>query len=175
MTSVLGLGNVLMGDDGFGPAAVRLFRETFEVGRKVVVADVSTPGLDLMPWLVGADRVILVDTVKGNLPPGTIRVFDKVAMLRHGSADRMRPHDIALKHALSALDLAGCGPRELALIGVQPGRVGMGMHLSIELSYALPLAVEGIAALLKRFGEHPIRRTVFHEERASYKGRLAAA
>jgi len=175
MTNVLGLGNVLMGDDGFGPAAVRMFRDCFDVGRKVVVADVGTPGLDLMPWLVDVDRIIIVDTVKGSLPPGTIRVFDKAAVLRHPPADRVGPHDPGLKQALLTLEFAGRAPRDLALIGVQPARIEMGTELSPELCRALPLAVEAIAALLLRFGDHPHRRTSGGAQRPWHEAGLAAA
>ena len=63
-TYVLGLGNVLMGDDGFGPAVVRAFEEQYAVASDVTVVDLGTPGLDLSPWLADAEHVVLVDTVR---------------------------------------------------------------------------------------------------------------
>jgi hydrogenase maturation protease len=80
---VLGLGNVLMGDDGFGPAVVRAFDAAFETGPDVDVIDIGTPGLDLMPWLADAERIVIVDTIKSTLVPGSIRVYDKNALLKH--------------------------------------------------------------------------------------------
>ena len=157
MTHVLGLGNVLMGDDGFGPAVVRAFENAYAVGPDVLVVDVGTPGLDLTPWLADVDRVIIVDTVKSELPPGTLRVFDKTGVLRRPPSVRVGPHDPGVKEALLMLEFAGRTPGELALIGVVPERTEMAVHLSPALEAAMPLAVEAIAALLERFGERPIR------------------
>jgi hydrogenase maturation protease len=157
VTNVLGLGNVLMGDDGFGPAAVRAFASEYTVGPEVLVVDVGTPGLDLTPWLADVDRVIIVDTVKSHLPPGTLRVFDKAAVLRRPPSVRVGPHDPGVKEALLMLEFAGRAPRELALIGVVPERTEMAVQLSEPVRAAVPLAVEAIAALLVRFGERPIR------------------
>ncbi len=158
MINVLGLGNVLMGDDGFGPAVVGAFENAYAVGPDVLVVDVGTPGLDLTPWLADVDRVIIVDTVKSDLPPGTLRVFDKASVLRRPPSVRVGPHDPGVKEALLMLEFAGRAPRELALIGVVPERTEMAVHLSPALEAAVPLAVEAIAALLERFGERPIRR-----------------
>ncbi len=158
MTNVLGLGNVLMGDDGFGPAVVRAFENAYAVGPDVLVVDVGTPGLDLTPWLADVDRVIIVDTVKSELPPGTLRVFDKTGVLRRPPSVRVGPHDPGVKEALLMLEFAGRAPRELALIGVVPERTEMAVHLSPALEAAVPFAVEAIAALLERFGQRPTRR-----------------
>ena len=76
-TYVLGLGNVLMGDDGFGPAVVRAFLERYDVVQEVEVIDLGTPGLDLTPWMTDTNHVIFVDTVKEDLAPGSLSVYDK--------------------------------------------------------------------------------------------------
>jgi hydrogenase maturation protease len=157
-TYVLGLGNVLMGDDGFGSAVVQAFQAKYVVGPTVSVIDIGTPGLDLTPWLADVDRVIIVDTVKGDVPPGTLRVFDKAGVLRRPPSVRIGPHDPGVKEALLMLEFAGRAPRELALIGVVPERTEMAVQLSPALQQAVPLAVEAIAALLARFGEPPTRR-----------------
>ena len=158
-TYVLGLGNGLMGDDGFGPAAVRAFEAEYAVGPSVAVIDVGTPGLDLTPWLADADRVIIVDTVKSALPAGTLRVFDKAGLLRHPPSSRTGPHDPGVKEALLMLEFAGRAPREVALVGVVPDRTELGIQLSPAVSAALPRAVEAIADLLAHIGETPIRRS----------------
>ena len=157
-TYVLGLGNVLMGDDGFGPAAVRAFEAEYVVGPTVSVIDVGTPGLDLTPWLADVDRVIIVDTVKSELPPGTLRCFDKADVLRRPPSVRVGPHDPGVKEALLMLEFAGRAPRELRLVGIVPERTEMAVQLSPAVRAALPLAVEAIVTLLVRFGEQPIRR-----------------
>jgi hydrogenase maturation protease len=64
--------------------------------------------------------VIIVDTVKGDLPPGTLRVFDEAGVLRRRPSVRVGPHDPGVKEALLMLEFAGRAPRELALIGLSP-------------------------------------------------------
>src|SRR5436853_927958 len=110
-----------MGDDGLGPAAVRAFEAEYVVPPEVEVVDLGTPGLDLLPWLADVDRVILVDTVKSDRPPGTVRLYDKADIMRHAPMQRIGPHDPGVKDALFALEFAGRAPREVLLIGVVAG------------------------------------------------------
>jgi hydrogenase maturation protease len=158
MIAVLGLGNVLMGDDGFGPAAIKAFEETYDAGPDVNVVDLGTPGLDLLPWLADLECAVVVDTVTIALPPGTVRVYGKEDVLRHAPAPRVSPHDPGLKQALMLLEFAGRAPRELTLVGVVPASTLMSVHLSPPLRDALPRTVEAIAAALRNFGAPPARR-----------------
>src|SRR5690242_13002275 len=96
LTYVLGLGNVLMGDDGFGPEVVRAFQEQYEVCGEVSVVDLGTPGLDLTPWLIDASLVVIVDTIRTNLPPGALRCYEKDDLLQHAPTARVGPHDPGL-------------------------------------------------------------------------------
>jgi hydrogenase maturation protease len=155
---VLGLGNVLMGDDGFGPAVVRALEETYETGPNVRLFDLGTPGLDLAPWLADVDRVIVVDTIKADLPPGSMRFYDKRDLLRHVPQARVSPHDPGLGETLRALELAGCAPHHVMLVGVVPDRVAMALDLTDAVRAAVPGAVDLIAAALRQFGFAVSRR-----------------
>ena len=152
MVFVLGIGNVLMGDDGFGPTVVRAFDAAYDAGPDVEVVDVGTPGLDLMPWLFGADHVVIVDTVKSNAPPGTLRIYDKAAILRHAPSVRVGPHDPGVKDALHAVEFAGRGPQTVTLVGVVPASVGMTTDLSAAVTAAIPSAVDAIVWTLGSCG-----------------------
>ena len=150
--SVLGLGNVLMGDDGFGPAVVRAFDAAYEVGSDVQVVDLGTPGLDMTPWLADVDRVIIVDTIKSDLPPGSMRFYDKKQLIRHVPTARVSPHDPGLSETLRMLELAGRAPQHVALVGVVPGRVALGLEPSDAVRDAVPRAVDAIADALRAAG-----------------------
>ena len=65
---------------------------------------------------------ILIDTVKAPLPPGSLRLYKKADLLRRAPGVRVSPHDPGVKETLLALEFAGRAPREVALIGVVPGR-----------------------------------------------------
>src|SRR5574341_490099 len=67
---VLGLGNVLLEDDGIGAAAVALLLERYEVPSGARVLDGGTLGLSLLPYLEDADSVILVDAIRAEASPG---------------------------------------------------------------------------------------------------------
>jgi hydrogenase maturation protease len=149
---VLGLGNVLMGDDGFGPASVRAFEEQYAPGPDVQVVDLGTPGLDLSPWFADADRLVIVDTVRGADPPGTLRVYSKDEILRHPPQARVSPHDPGVKETLLALEFAGRAPRDVVLVGVVPERGEMGLELSAPVREAVPRAVAAVVTALETFG-----------------------
>ena len=157
MISVLGLGNVLMGDDGLGPVAVRAFEATYEVPEGVDVIDLGTPGLDLVPWLADVEGVILVDTVKSARPPGTVLVYTKTDLLRSAPGARVGPHDPGVKEALHALEFAGRAPERVTLIGVVPERTAMSLELTPAVRSAMPVVLDRIAAALEAFGS-PARR-----------------
>lgn len=160
MINVLGLGNVLMGDDGLGPAVINAFEASYTVGADVQVIELGTPGLDLLPWLADVDQVILVDTVKSDLPPGTLRVYNKDDLLRHLPFGRVGPHDPGVKEALLALEFAGRAPREVVVVGVVPGNTGMALDLTPAVRAAIPAAVDAVIAALRRFGAVVARRDV---------------
>jgi hydrogenase maturation protease len=149
-TYVLGLGNVLMGDDGFGPQVVRAFAEQYVVGPEVEVVDLGTPGLDLTPWLADARHVIVVDTVRADHPPGTLRVYDKADIVRHAPKARVSPHDPGLKETILTLEFAGRAPRTVTLVGAVPETVAMGTELSRPARRAVPEAIAAILTALER-------------------------
>ena len=160
MIYVLGLGNVLMGDDGFGPAVVRGFDAAYDVGPDVDIVDLGTPGLDLIPWLYDADAVVIIDTVKADAAPGTLRIYDKAAILKHAPAVRVGPHDPGVKDALHATEFAGHGPRDVTLVGVVPLTLAMGTELSKPMRDAVPVAIEAVAATLAGYGVIVTKRLI---------------
>jgi len=162
MISVLGLGNVLMSDDGLGPVAVRAFEAEYVVPADVQVVDLGTPGLDLLPWLADIDRVIIVDTVKSDRPPGSVRLYEKADLLRYPPAARVGPHDPGVKEALQALEFAGRAPRELTLIGVVPASTAIGIELTPPVRAAVATVLVAIEVTLARFRRPVVHRTERH-------------
>lgn len=155
---VLGLGNVLMGDDGAGPWIVEelLARWTFPEG--VAVADLGTPGLDLIPFLAGAETLVLVDTVKSDGPPGTLKLYRKAEILRHPPGPRVSPHDPGVKEALLTLELAGGAPSEVHLVGVVPGSVAKSVVLTPAVREAVGKAAGEVVRILGEMGLAPAPR-----------------
>jgi hydrogenase maturation protease len=155
---ILGLGNVLMADDGFGPYVIEALNAVYEFPPDVTVLDVGTPGLDLTPYLMHADKVIVVDTVRSDGPAGTIRLYRRDEILRHAPQPRLGPHDPGLKETLLALDFDGSGPSEVLLVGVIPGRTEARPFLTDAVRAAVPDAMAEVVRELDRLGATPSPR-----------------
>jgi hydrogenase maturation protease len=137
-TLVLGLGNLLLGDEGVGVhAAQALMEEHFE---GVEIQDTGTAILDALPALERADRVIVMDAMRGHECPGTIyRIMMDQCM---GNSCIGGLHGFDLR---SVLTLAGCKtPPEILVLGVEPAVIDWSMDLSPSVKSALPVLLETV-------------------------------
>ena len=155
---VIGLGNVLMGDDGFGPSVIERFASEREVLGDVSLTDAGTPGLDLLPFILDADALLIVDTVQARGRPGELRIYQKACLLEARVPSRMGPHDPALSHALQTRELAGPPLIAATLIGVIPARVAVGPGLSHPVRSRIPDVLDILACDLSRLGCETRRR-----------------
>jgi hydrogenase maturation protease len=157
-TAVLGLGNVLMGDDALGPTVIARLRALYELPADVEVEDLGTPGLDLHPHLAGRAALIIVDTVRAPGPPGTLRCYRKDDILRHPPGPRIGPHDPGLKDALLWLQFSGEEPTDVLLVGVVPQTVEGEVGLSAPVAAAVAAAEDAVLDELRRLGHAVARR-----------------
>ncbi len=155
--AVIGIGNVLTGDDAVGPTVVRLFEAAHELPPGVEVVDAGTPGLDLTAYLAGLDAIVLVDAVKANGAPGELRVYSKAELLRKAPIVATSPHEPGVREALLHAEFQGVAPPVARLVGIVPEQVETGIRLSAAVRAALPRAVEQVAAELAALGA-PARR-----------------
>jgi hydrogenase maturation protease len=149
---IIGLGNVLMSDDGFGPYVARVLDAFYEFPEHVDVIDAGTPGLDLTPYLLDADAVVFIDTVSADGKPGDVREYRLADILAQPPQPRMSPHDPGIKEALLTVAAAGAGPREVLLVGVIPEWVATGVHLTRTVRASIATVVGVIGAELQRLG-----------------------
>jgi len=146
--SVVGIGNVLLGDDGFGPLAVEMFRCRYECGRNVEILDLGTPGLELGPYLYDADLVVIVDAVHAEQKPGTLCIYCEADLLSRRAQLRLNAHDPGVQESLAQLRLAGHAPSELIIIGVVPESCTLGEGFSPSVLSTSSKAADNIARLL---------------------------
>jgi len=128
--AVLGLGNVLLGDDAAGPYVLELLRSAWEFPAAVELTDVGTPGLGLLQYIHRVDRLIVVDSVKASGLPGDVRCYRGAEVMAAPPSPRVSPHDPALHEVLSIAAFDGAGPRDVLLIGVIPACLELGAPLS---------------------------------------------
>jgi hydrogenase maturation protease len=140
---VLGLGNVLLEDDGVGSAAVSLLLDRFSVPPAVRVLDGGTLGLSLLPHLENADAVILVDAVRADATPGTVVQLagDDVAA---AVATRLSPHQVGVADLLDGARWLGRYPRRVVLLGLVPASMNLAVGLSPGVHRSLSELVDRI-------------------------------
>jgi hydrogenase maturation protease len=155
---ILGVGNVLCTDDGLGPYAINALEAQFEFADGVEVLDVGTPGLDFTPYLAGARMVIVIDTVRGEEAPGTLRLIRDDEIVSKPPPSRMSPHEPGLREALMATELSECSPEEILLVGVVPESTEGGTRMTAAVLEAVPAVLERVTAELDRLGEPAVRR-----------------
>ena len=142
---VIGVGNVLLRDDGVGVRAVEALRATVSQDPTALpggtrLIDGGTLGLDLLRTLEGARSLLLLDAVDLDQPAGTVSVLRGDAIVAAGGRwGRSAPGGVGELLALARL--MGCLPDPVALVGIQVDDVGFGIGLSATVEAALPSAV----------------------------------
>ena len=155
---VLGIGNVLWADEGFGVRAVEALHAKYALPDVVSVVDGGTQGLYLFGEVAAARRVLVFDAIDFGLAPGTLRV------LRDGEvpawkAVKVSPHQTGFNDILALAQLRGEAPEAITLIGVQPEELSdLGGSLRASIRARLPEAVELAASELAAWGFPPRRR-----------------
>ncbi|QCG95530.1 HyaD/HybD family hydrogenase maturation endopeptidase [Azospirillum sp. TSA2s] len=117
---VLGIGNILWADEGFGVRTVERLAADWRFPDNVTLMDGGTQGLYLLPHLEAADALIVVDAIDYGLPPGTRRVFHGDDVPAFLGAKKMSLHQTGFQEVLASAMFLGRCPRKLILVGVQP-------------------------------------------------------
>lgn len=119
-TLILGIGNVLWADEGFGVRCVESLHAHYEFPDRVRVMDGGTQGIFLLPWVRAAQRLLVFDAIDFGLTPATLEVIRGDQVPRYMGAKKVSMHQAGFQEVLSSAQLSGEFPAELALIGVQP-------------------------------------------------------
>lgn len=153
--AIVGLGSILMGDDGVGPYCLQILEGSFEFPPEVQLLELGTPGPEFGHILLDWDRLVVIDAVKAQGDAGEIRLYDRQEILASPVAQRLSPHDPSLKDALLTADFVGEGPSEVVLIGVVPARIEMGTELSAEVAAVVPRVCDQVIKILAGWEIHP--------------------
>lgn len=117
---ILGIGNLLWADEGFGVRAVLELNRQWKFGSRVTLIDGGTQGLSLLPHVQAADRMIVFDAIDYGLPPGTLKVLMDDQVPRFMGAKKLSLHQTGFQDVLAIAQLMGGLPSEMVMIGVQP-------------------------------------------------------
>jgi len=125
---ILGVGNVLLTDEGVGIHAVRRL-EQMELPEGVTVFDGGTEGFGLMDVIADLDRLVVIDCVRGGEPPGTIYCFDVGELGVPIDKFQTSIHQVGILEILHLVELVGKRPHT-TIVGVEPASLEMNMELS---------------------------------------------
>lgn len=148
---VLGIGNLVMGDDGIGVRVVQKLQNGYHLHPDVAVMDGGTLGLDILPRLEGIERLIVVDALETGEAPGTL-VRLAGSQIPLALETKVSAHQMGLRDLLAVARLMGHAPGEMVLLGVQPGSSGMGYGLTPEVEARLDVLLEGVLGELENWG-----------------------
>ncbi|MDR0673254.1 MAG: HyaD/HybD family hydrogenase maturation endopeptidase [Zoogloeaceae bacterium] len=156
---VLGIGNLLWADEGFGVRCVEALHQEWRFPAEVCLMDGGTQGLYLLPHVQAARNLLVFDAVDYGDAPGTLRVVTDEAVPRFVGAKKMSLHQTGFQEVLAAAALTGRLPSALTLIGVQPEALeDYGGSLSSVVRKKLPEALEAALVWLERWGAAGERR-----------------
>jgi hydrogenase maturation protease len=157
---VLGIGNILWADEGFGVRVVEEFHRRYAVPDNVTILDGGTQGLYLVNYLEDADCLIVFDAVDYGLAPGQLKVVRDTEVPKFTGAKKMSLHQTGFQEVLSAADLLGRCPQHLALIGCQPLDLeDWGGPLTAPVRNQIDPAIAVACDLLAQWGSPPQQRT----------------
>ncbi len=156
---IVGIGNLLWADEGFGVRAVEELHRNYVFPDNVRLLDGGTQGLYLLDHVAGADILVIFDAVDYGLAPGAMMLLEDGNVPSFLGAKKMSLHQTGFQEVLASAELLGKAPAHLFLIGVQPAELeDYGGSLRPQVKAQIPAAIEEAAGYLHRFGIEAQRR-----------------
>ncbi len=131
---IVGLGNILFGDDGVGVHAVRYFQNS--VPRTCLTVEVGTALSRAIPLFESFDRILAFDAFMGGGIPGSVHVFRAEEMLKNDRSGSLQETEL-----LRLLEAVANMPAEVTIITAEPQRIEWGIELSPAVQAAVPVMV----------------------------------
>ena len=156
-TCLIGLGNILMRDDGVGVHAVNEIERRFCFTPEIDIVDGGTLGLSLLPLIAERARVLFVDAVEAGLEPGEIvvREGEDVPALM---GSQVSVHQAGFADLLYAASLSGVVPPEVCLVGIQPQAIDLGLETTALLQDKQKELIRTVIARLGAWGIQAVER-----------------
>ncbi len=149
---VLGIGNILWADEGFGVRCVEAMAARYRFGDNVTLLDGGTQGIYLVDQVRAADVLVVFDAVDYGLTPGTLKQVEGDAVPKFLGAKKMSLHQTGFQEVLALAELLGGYPEKLLLVGAQPEALedfggSLRPVVKAQIEPAIGLAVDYLAGL----------------------------
>jgi len=148
---VLGVGNVLLSDEGAGVRAVEQLKLQYVFPANVELIDGGTMGLDLLGYLDDTSHLLIIDAIVSTKSPGSVvveRLLDPPAYFRQ----KISPHQIGLSELLAVAAMQDCLPPSIILFGIVPLDMSTGVGMSPEVNAAVAQVVSSVVKELGLLG-----------------------
>ena len=148
---VLGIGNILMQDEGFGVRVVEELTWRYTFPDTVQVLDGGTLGMELLRFIKGADRLLIIDAINGGSEPGTFFQFaneEVKAYFKH----KVSMHELGIQDVLAALEVLEEPVKDVVVLGVQPAVIDVGLELSEIVQASVDNAIWRTLSVLDSWG-----------------------
>lgn len=154
---VLGVGNVILADEGVGVRVVEALERDYTVPEGVTVIDAGTSGMEMLEDMSDLDFLLVVDAIAAGKAPGELVQLrgDEVPVFFRRN---LSPHGIGLSDVLAALEFLGAEPKETVILGVQPTSLDLSTELTPTIAARVPELVAQVVAELTRRGLAPTRK-----------------
>lgn len=151
---VLGIGNVLLSDEGVGVQAVMELRRRYAFPAEVKLLDGGTSGMELLPALCDCASLIIIDAVKTGYPAGSV-VRIEGADVPKTFMTRISPHQLGISDILATASLTDDLPHKMVLFGVEPESLEVGLILTETVRAGFDQLLDAVIAELESIGFSP--------------------
>lgn len=148
---VIGVGNILMQDEGAGPRIAEFLRNNYKFEPEIEIIDGGTLGLDLLPYIEKYKKIIIVDVVDFGKEPGFIKIL-KGDEIHPYLKTKLSVHHVGVQDLIEVARLMGYMPEELVLAGIQPESIDLGLDLTPTVAGKLKELTEEILSILNNWG-----------------------
>jgi len=146
--TVLGIGNTILSDEGFGVRVVEHLQKNFTFPENVGLIDGGTLGVELQHFIIGTQKLLIIDSIDGGAESGKIFHLRDEEILNHFT-QKISAHEIGIQDILTMLEITGKKIPCVELLGVQPYSLEAGTELTAPMKKLVPIFAEKALAILK--------------------------
>lgn len=145
--TVLGIGNIILSDEGFGVRVVEFLKKNYEFPQNVQLIDGGTLGVELTHFIIGTQKLLIIDSIDGGVEGGKFFHLHDDEILNHFT-QKISAHEIGIQDILTMLEVTGKKIHAVELIGAQPFSLDAGINLTPQMEKLLPIFAEKALEIL---------------------------
>ena len=145
--TVLGIGNIILSDEGFGVRVVEFLKKNYEFPQNVNLIDGGTLGVELTHFIIGTKKLLIIDSIDGGVESGKIFHLRDDEILNHFT-QKISAHEIGIQDILTMLEVTGKKIPAVELIGAQPFSLDAGINLTPQMEKLLPIFAQKALEIL---------------------------